>query len=57
MKAEAENGEEKKTALIAANEFIAPQWMDFMHAHYCVWTISSMRSITLTPMDIRSRPL
>lgn len=35
MKA-AENGEEKKTALIAANEFIAPQWMDFMHAHYCV---------------------
>lgn len=33
---EQENGEEKKTALIAANEFIAPAWMDFMHAHYCV---------------------
>lgn len=32
---EAENGE-KKTALIAANEFVAPVWMDFMHAHYCV---------------------
>lgn len=32
---ESENGE-KKTALIAANEFIAPAWMDFMHAHYCV---------------------
>ena len=32
---ESEKGE-KKTALIAANEFVAPAWMDFMHAHYCV---------------------
>lgn len=31
-----ENGEKKKDTPIPANEFIAPAWMDFMHAHYCV---------------------
>ena len=31
---EAEQG--RKVALIAANEFIAPKWMDFTHPHYCV---------------------
>lgn len=28
--------EGKKAALISANEFIAPAWMDFTHYHYCV---------------------
>lgn len=30
-----ENGE-PVDAMISANEFVAPKWMDFTHAHYCV---------------------